>query len=155
MESLKSCLYQHCFLSAFPLFCVGFETSFGGQWTRRCVLMPPVQQVLEGLETQMMKQLQMNYGVCSDLMSMRAADAQTGTQKSIIHLLPLWLYPRRWGRSLFQLLTFTPKVNLGSLIQLPPPTPSKSLDCVRKPHKATGRTYNHREQPPASIAVLP
>lgn len=83
--------------------------------------MPPVQQVLEGLETQMMKQLQMNYGVCSDLMSMRAADAQTGTQKSIIHLLPLWLYPRRWGRSLFQLLTFTPKVNLGSLIQLPPP----------------------------------
>lgn len=44
-----------------------------------------VQQVLEGLETQTMKQLQMNYGVRSDLMCMRAADAQTGAHKSIHH----------------------------------------------------------------------
>lgn len=104
----------------------------------------PVQQILEGLEKQMMKQIKMNYGAHSNLMSIRAADAQKSTQKSI-HLPPLWPYPRRWGVGLFQLLTFTPKVTLGSLIQLSPQC--KSLDCVRKAHKATGRTYEHREKP--------
>lgn len=87
MESLKTCLYQRCYLSAFPLFMcatVSFEGSFGGQWTRRCVLMPPVQQVLEGLETQTMKQLQMNYGVRSDLHESRCTDGYTEIHLSSI-----------------------------------------------------------------------